>query len=427
MKHALKIYVIYVLFLSIQGTAVAEDEIWKLTDLHGFLGYRAGAKFQPDQYTDDITLNELRLQLEMNKTWHYATIQLKSDFIYDDTIKVNSPDLEDGTGWIDLREAYILLYPSMYADIKLGRQVLTWGAGDLLFINDIFPKDWQSFFIGRDENYLKAPSDALMVSLFPGFANIDLVYMPRFDSSRYVSGQRISLWNPMQERITGDSAVISPVENDEWFVDDETAARIYKNVGGTELAVYGYSGFWKTPRGFDPAVQKAFFPELNVYGASLRGTAAGGVVSLEAGYYDSTEDRSGNDPLVPNSEIRALAGYERELIKNFTAKTQWYIEHMLEYESYEANAQGPLADEDRHVLTLRLTATALRDDLIVSLFTYYSPTDEDYYSRPVVTYKLRDNLELGAGANIFGGKYDHTFFGQFEENSNYYASIKKSF
>ncbi|MFW6031595.1 MAG: hypothetical protein ACOC9T_03300, partial [Myxococcota bacterium] len=32
------------------------------------------------------------------------------------------------------------------------------GTGDLVFLNDLFPKDWRSFLLGRDLDYLKAPS-----------------------------------------------------------------------------------------------------------------------------------------------------------------------------------------------------------------------------------------------------------------------------
>jgi hypothetical protein len=74
-------------------------------------------------------------------------------------------------------------------DVKLGRQILTWGTGDLIFINDLFPKDWISFFIGRDTDYLKAPSDAIKVSLFGEQANLDIVYTPQFDSDRFIEGR----------------------------------------------------------------------------------------------------------------------------------------------------------------------------------------------------------------------------------------------
>ncbi|WP_288372311.1 hypothetical protein [uncultured Marinobacter sp.] len=80
--------------------------------------------------------------------------------------------------------------------------------GDLVFINDLFPKDWVSFFIGRDVEYLKAPSDALKVSAFSSWANLDLVYTPRFDADRFIDGRRLSFFNTGQGRLTGRNAVV---------------------------------------------------------------------------------------------------------------------------------------------------------------------------------------------------------------------------
>ena len=96
----------------------------------------------------------------------------------------------------------------MNRSITLGRQILTWGTGDLVFINDLFPKDWVSFFIGRDVEYLKAPSDALKVSAFSGWANLDLVYTPRFDADRFIDGRRLSFFNTGRGRLTGRDAVV---------------------------------------------------------------------------------------------------------------------------------------------------------------------------------------------------------------------------
>jgi hypothetical protein len=53
----------------------------------------------------------------------------------------------------------------------------------------------------------------------------------------------------------------------------------------------------------------ATFARLNVYGASLQGAAWDSVLSLEAGYYDSRDDRDDHDPAVPSSQTRFLAGY----------------------------------------------------------------------------------------------------------------------
>ena len=84
--------------------------------------------------------------------------------------------------------------------MSAGRQVLTWGTGDLLFLNDLFPKDFVSFFIGRDDEFLKAPSNSLKFSSFARAANLDLVWTPIFASDRYITGERLSFYNAMGRR-----------------------------------------------------------------------------------------------------------------------------------------------------------------------------------------------------------------------------------
>jgi len=405
--------------------AVAFDDL----DLHGFFDLRAGMRLQNDAYQRDVSLLEGRMQLDYGRQFEAFFVRLRGDLIGDEITSGDSLDLDRGRGFFDLREANLLFSPTDSMDVKIGRQILTWGTGDLLFINDLFPKDWQSFFIGRDQEYLKAPSDAALVSIFPTWGTLDLALTPVFDSDRYLSGRRLSYWNPQLGRIAGRDAVIDADQPDTWFEDYELALRASKNLAGYELALYGYRGFWKSPVGFDPSSGRAYSPRLNVVGASARGPLRGGIGNLEVGYYDSDDDRGGRDPLLPNSELRYLVGYERELIKELTAAGQFYLEQLLDYNQYRKNLPPgqQVRDEFRQVLTLRLTKLMLQQTLTLSLFAYWSPSDQDYYLRPNLKYKVTDNWLLTAGGNLFGGEQKHTFFAQLEDNSNIYAGVRYSF
>ncbi len=366
----------------------------------------------------------------MEKLWNGFAFNLTTDLYYDWIDENHSVDLETGEGFLDLREASVAYSPFDFMDIKLGRQILTWGTGDLVFINDLFPKDWQSFLLGRDTEYLKAPSDALKASFFTDLADIDVVYTPRFDSDRHITGERLSYWNG--SRIAGNDDIIRTDKPDDWFDDDEWAVRTSKNIGGYELAAYGYWGYWKSPAGFDTSTSKYTFPKLNVYGASARGQVGRGIGNIEIGYYDSRDDDSGDDPFTNNSQMRYLVGYERdlpEIASDFTIGLQYYLEQMLDYGDYERTlpAGSEAADEYRHLLTFRVTKLYWNQNLTCSLFTFYSPSDEDAYLRPNIHYKVNDNLAVEAGANIFWGDKPHTFFGQFEDNTNIYTAIRCSF
>ncbi len=54
-------------------------------------------------------------------------------------------------------------------------------------------------------------------------------------------------------------------------------------------------------------------------------------------------------------------------------------------------------------------------------------TDEDYFLQPEVSYKVTDDLGVALGANIFGGRRESTFFGQFEKNDNVFVSARYDF
>jgi len=137
-------------------------------------------------------------------------------------------------------------------------------------------------------------------------------------------------------RLSGRDAIINTDKPNQWFGDDEIAVRLYRNIENYELAIYGYRGFWKSPGGMNTKGE-AIFPDLNVYGSSVRGSIGRGVGNMELGYYQSADNESGNDPLINNSELRFLIGYSQEIAKEFTAGLQYYIEHMLDYENYHDN------------------------------------------------------------------------------------------
>ncbi|GBC59670.1 hypothetical protein DENIS_0611 [Desulfonema ishimotonii] len=387
-------------------------------EMHGFCEVRAGCRTQKDPHEKDISVTETRLQVDLSTCNDWADFKYKGDVWADGVTE---------KGEYDTREAWIFSRPTDFTDVKIGRQVLTWGTGELVFLNDLFPKDWQSFFIGRDTEYLKAPSDAAKLSFFTGPVSTDVVYTPRFDPDRYVTGEYISYRNGTEGTLTGRDATAASDKPGRWFRDDEIAVRIYGNVNNYELALYGYRGFWKSPGGETPS-GVATFPRLNVYGASARGQLGPGIGNIELAYYQSADDESGSDPLVKNSEMRYLAGYAQDIGKDFNAGLQYYVEQMLDYSGYTAGLEsGPARDRHRHVITVQLTKLLMNQNLELSLASYYSPSDEDGYLRPSARYKYTDQLTLEAGANIFFGDEPHTFFGQLEKNTNVYGAIRYDF
>lgn len=387
-------------------------------EVHGFLEVRGGGRIREDAHAKDASVLDLRVQCEASTQTDWAQFKLKQDIWHDGIL---------GRVEGDTREAWMFLRPTDNLDLKLGRQVLTWGTGDLVFLNDLFPKDWQSFFIGRDDEYLKAPSDSVKASLFFDRLNVDLVLTPLFASDRFITGRYISYWDGSRGALTGGDAGLDYERPDRWAADAEYALRLYRSVGAFELAAYGYFGFWKNPGGAD-ARGTAIFPRLHVYGASVRGPLAGGIANAEFAYYDSTEDRGGRNPGINNSELRYLVGYARELCRDCTGSVQYYVEQLLGYDSYAATFNGRRRrDEFRHVLTVQVSKLLMNQNLELAVSGYWSPSDADAYLRPRIVYKWTDDIRQEIGANIFTGDHLGTMFGQYRNNSNLYMALRYSF
>ena len=408
---------------SASAVHAADDKDWRdglPFNLNGFVegGFGIRTQNDPNQH-HDVNYGELRLQIEASKALDDAEFKVRLDLFRDEALHEFNADL---------REAHVLFTLSDFVDFKIGRQILTWGTGDLVFLNDLFPKDFQSFFIGREESYLKAPSNSIKSSFYFNFFNLDLVWNPLFNSDRFINGERLSFFNPFLGRKVGEREEMSSREPEGVLKDSEIHLRAFKNVKGYELALYGYYGFFKNPGGFNLAGE-AIFPRLAVYGASVRGNVLKGIGNIEVAYYDSLNDQGGTNPFINNSQFRFLAGYAQELVTDFNIGLQYYLEHRVHHDRFiRSLPPGAFAqDENRHTLTVRLTQMLLQQNLSLSLFTFYVPSDGDAYLRPIVNYKVSDSWSATLGANIFTGDSQNTFFGQLEDNSNVYTRVRYSY
>src|SRR4030042_4108128 len=115
---------------------------------------------------------EERFQLKINANIKPIVLFFKADTFYDHY---------DDKANIEFREGY-LDYNSRIWDTRLGRQIIKWGVGDLIFINDVFPKNYEAFFSGRPMEYLKKGIDGAKIGIYPGFASFEVVVTPFFTS-----------------------------------------------------------------------------------------------------------------------------------------------------------------------------------------------------------------------------------------------------
>lgn len=391
----------------------------------GFVQGLFGAHLNDTNPTSsDYSASETRFQLRMESFGDRSEFFSRIDFVYDGI----GPEEYD---W-ELREAYLKLRLGDKIDLKVGRQVLTWGTGDLIFINDVFAKDYRSFFVGRDDQYLKAPQNSLRLEYYNDLGSFTFVITPTFEANRIPRGDRLSYYLPGMGIVgTGldEMYYFEPPLPEKTIENTEIAFRYQKQIGNFMTALYFYKGFYKNPLGFDPIRSVPVYPKLNTYGTSIRGSIGGGILWIETGYLDSREDDDGILLPVPKSSIKALLGFEKQIARNLTANIQWQVDYMLDYDIFE-NEQTPgiyYRDEVQHLLTSRITKLLNSETVTLSGFAFYSPSDEDLYFRFSTDYKYTDQIKLSFGGNIFSGQHDNTEFGQFQLNDNLYMKMTYGF
>ncbi|AZQ85844.1 hypothetical protein EKO29_18680 [Colwellia sp. Arc7-635] len=394
---------------------------WQLT---GFVEAGYGQFLHTNIVKNSASLNELRARINLDYSHELFDASSKIDSYYDAVLAKTV---------FQTRELSISASPFSFLDIKAGRQVLTWGTGDYLFLNDLFAKDWQAFFSGRADEYLKAPSTSVRTNWFFNEVNFTLVWTPEFTADNYINGERFSFYSPQAQQI------VAPAQR---FSVDKTSkaqwsARLNTRINDVEVSLYGYQGSWPTPVGSKPSIEQhtenstlgqsqGYFPKLNSWGISALTPFQGGIINIEYASYNSTEDSNGQNDNIANGQHRLLIGYERELAKNLTASMQYYLERTKHYQALLEHSAAPeqLVDENRQLLTLRLSYRALRQTLIYSMFAFYSPSDRDGYLKPSLNYQYSDQWLFSTGANLFFGDNDYSFFGQHQDNSNAWLRVR---
>ena len=388
--------------------------------LHGFVqGNYAldSAASNPDGR--DSKLLEERGQLKLEADQGPLRLFVKTDLAWDHLADEEELELREGT--VD--------YGAAKWDCRLGRQVVTWGLGDLVFINDVFPKDYEAFFAGRPLEYLKQGVDGVRFGLYPGFASFELIAIPQFTANHFPDANRFWLFDPLpgvSNRQTEEpgSSLDRP----------EIALRAYRDLAGLDLSLYGYHGFYRQPAirldaPLAPTRLTLWYPELTVLGGSLQGGVLGGVLSLETGLYASGDDQAGDNPLIPNSQTRFLVGYQRQYWEDFTVGLQYYGERMLGYGAYRASLPPGMPSEERlhDLVSVRLTQLLRHQTVKLSLFAFWGLSSADYLLNPEAKVNLTDQVWVALGANLFGGGEPWSQFGQLDRNDAMYLQSRYEF
>jgi hypothetical protein len=385
-------------------------------EVHGFL--QENASLRATSPVEPLKV-ESRLQLELTRKTPQLEFLAKTDFVYDPAA------VQGSQAHVDLREGYLTWY-GRNLDLRVGKQIITWGVGDLIFLTDLFPKDWVAFITGAPIEYLKKGSTAVKANWYLKDWSLETIFIPALQRDSLPSGDELVHFVPFPQA-TARRLVLPP----KTLPNSELALRASRMIGGYSTSLYLFRGIDPMPSfHFDPTTSTVTetHHRLDMAGASAQGNAHGYLLSGEVAYY-RTQDTAGTNPEIANPSLKLLLAAERVVKDKRTASVQLLFEYMLHHGRYESTLPPgfPSQSQLRKTVTLRLRDSLRRDTFRPTVYLLYNLDDRDFFVKAEYEQDLMPGTWYALGVNLFGGEFRHTMYGQFRGDENVYFTLRRAF
>lgn len=381
-------------------------------EVHGFLQNNSSQRIvTSSQFPAELLKLENRAQLELihaGTKWGWHS---KTDGVWD-------PD--NRYSLVDVREAY-LTKPGLRLDLTLGKEIITWGVGDLIFLTDVFPKDWVAFITGAPIEYLKLGSIVAKANYYVRGTGVEAIWIPVFEGDTLPSGNKLAFCSPFPP-----GTPVQQVNPPTTLANSQFGLRVSRMIRDYDTSLYLYSG-WDPRPSPNFASSTLEHQRFKMAGMSLQGPFHKNLLSGEFAYYGTT-DTLGTNPAIPNPSLRWLVGMEKTLSENRVLSFQFYQELVANYGAYVATLPPGFPRQPRldTVITARYRDTLRAETVKRTIFALYGPSQRDYFINAEWRQDLSDTVWYALGVNFFGGRAC-TPYGQFEKDSNLYFTLRRSF
>lgn len=327
---------------------------------------------------------------------------------------------------IGIREAFVDIYFDN-ADLRIGKQVITWGQAEGAFITDIVsPKDMRSFILA-DFREIRKGVIALKGDYYLGPFTFEGIWLPIFVNSSMPSSD--SIWMrplPIPGLKTVEPDPVEPIfTNSEFF---------------GKIRYFGPSISWELMGGYtwtdEPFIKGIIIPQNEALLDYKRFGVAGGSISTVVGntvlrgeaaaYFNKPFTRllGGPPPTVEVKElhqIQTLVGIDFSFLGIETS-----TQYLLSYVNNHVDGlieQGKKVKEFDHTATFRMQKTFLESRLTVKLFSYVEIEPLNALIRPSLSYSIEDGLLVEGGLELFVGDANGTF-GVYKDNSMGFLALR---
>jgi hypothetical protein len=369
-------------------SAHAQDEL--SLQLNGFVdSYHALQVQNPHKVMSSRT----RLRLEMRANYGEASLFSSVNLAYNSLIEEQSGAF--------LREAYFD-YAGKFLELKLGRQIVTWGVADGLRLTDLIsPMDYTEF-MANDYDDIRVPVNAINIK-YPGESfSAEVVYVPVPEYFVMPSGKD----NPWDMPVPAGARMDLSGTPEKRFKNSEVGGRLrffLENLDFSLTALHTYNKSPVTVAGFDPDVNsvliKGIYEPMNVVGGDVSIPAGELVIRSEVAAYFG-------EPIA----LKNMSGYERKKTFNGLIGVDWYAgdnwTFMAQYmHKIIMDDYGGLGTEQNtSMITARISKELLNNTLKLSVYGMFDVDNVGYYVRAAGDYLLNDQITLSLGSDLLGGR-----------------------
>ena len=361
-------------------------------------GLRAGVKGFVDTYhavrsesPHDWMSSRTRVRGELTLSHGQAGAFVSANLLYNAV-------LPDKSGF-ELREAY-LTYNTSRWDVRLGRQIITWGVADGLRLTDIIsPMDY-SEFLAQDYDDIHIPVGAFRLRYGGERWNLEAVavpvaqyfILPTGDDNPWSVGQLPPITTPRRR-----------------LYNMEYGARWSAYLSGIDFSIAALHTWQKTPELYHGQL---CYRRMGMVGGDLSVPIRQVVLRAEVASY-----------LYDEGATQALLGLDWYLPGSCTLSAQ-YAHQVKRHGALDLDS-GRRGSRHSGLATLRLSKDLCHSLLTLQTFAYVDVSEGGVFDRTSADYALSDQIHLLIGYDVLYA--DRGQFYPYRHNSEAWIKAKYSF
>lgn len=331
--------------------------------------------------------------------------------------------LKDQSGFF-LREAY-LYYGKSGLDIRVGRQIITWGVADAMRLTDIIsPMDFTEF-LTQDYDDIRIPVNGIRIRYTRPKWSAEAVVIP-VSSFYELSTDSDNPWAVSLPGVTVPYSVNLDNTPEKQFRNVEYGGRIGAYLSGVDFNLYALRTWNKMPV-FRKTIAAdgslscdCEYRRMTMLGADLSVPLGKFVVRAEAAeYFGEAQEPVVNAAVVTRNSTNALVGLD------WYVGNDWQLGLQYSHKYISGKMSGISSYRNSGMATVRISKDLLHNTLSISNFGYVDVANGGVYNRLYADYALTDQIHVFLGYDFFHA--DKGQFAMYDRNSEVWIKLKYSF